>query len=134
MLQNYIWPVSCHTSIICITYQQQKRNRIYKRYRKRPVASLREVDNLFPFPGYVVVPPVLMYKNSDEGCACQIVNYSKPVHPLPPSVHLGIKMSLLAKKQSGFQGLKQWPFLRHSLRNQGSQLGSLTKSELMEIY
>lgn len=23
-----------------------------------PVASLREVDNLFPFPGYVVVPPV----------------------------------------------------------------------------
>ena len=96
-------------------------DRIYKRYRTRPVASLREVDNLFPFPGYVVVPPVLMYYNSDEGCVCQIVNYSKPVHPLPPSVHLGIKMSLLAKKKSGFQGQKQLrPNFHIKFRNAGA--------------
>ena len=38
--------------------------------------------------------------------------FPKPVGhpgPPPPSVHLGVKMSLLAKKKSGFQGQKQWP-------------------------
>ena len=35
--------------------------------------------------------------------------FPKPVAPPPPSVHLAIKMPLLAKKKSDFQGQKQWP-------------------------
>ena len=57
-------------------------------------------------------------------CLELIINRWKPP---PTPVHLGIKMSLVAKK-SGFQGQKQWPPKYHiKFRNTRTTIGNIPK-------